>query len=338
MLHEGFDAQHVLELEQGQFAERFERLQKLQDATRNCGVVHLMRDTARDMAVAVKQMPNAWACRSHAEFVMDHPGETEMPWNDIGCVRFLNTVGFEYACSLLGVYSDEEYTYVVTSLASEGDLFTWCEQPTSPGTNREALVRPLAWQMLMGVQQLHDFDIVHRDLSLENILLNRDSDGTLRVRIIDFGTASTTRFFKRCVTGKASYQAPELHTGEQYDAFLSDAFSLGVTLYAIIVQDYPWLSTRPGGCKCFEYVRKHGFFHYLDKRKMRGSETKVGKVMSPELKTFLAGLLALNPHERLTLGEHAWSQAASTGASGKRSSVWDLDWLHDRPLSSTGAL
>lgn len=24
-------------------------------------------------------------------------------------------------------------------------------------------------------------------------------------------------------------------------------------------QDYPWLSTRPGGCKCFEYVRKHGF-------------------------------------------------------------------------------
>ena len=94
-------------------------------------------------------------------------------------------------------------------------------------------------------------------------------------------------------------QAPELHTDQEYDAYLTDAFSLGlsvwsrdiapfsgfccgpspfgpgVTLYAVLLkdihgrssvaakvlklQDYPWLSTRPGGCKCCEYVKKHGF-------------------------------------------------------------------------------
>lgn len=288
-----------------------------------------MRDTARNINVAVKQMPNAWFRRSHEEFMLAHPTETEMPWCDIGSVRFLNENRFEYVISLLGVYRDDDHTYVVTTLASEGDLFSWCEQPLpDPTMNREVLVHPLARQILRGVRQLHDYDIVHRDLSLENILLTREGDGKLHVQIIDFGTASTTRFFKKCVTGKASYQAPELHTGEQYDAFLSDAFSLGVTLYAIIVQDYPWLSTRPGGCKCFEYVRKHGFLHYLDKRKLRNSEQKIGQVISQELKQLLGGLLAFNPAERLMLGERSWAEDVS---AGKKGSVWDQPWLRDGP-------
>jgi len=109
---------------------------------------------------------------------------------------------------------------------------------------------------------------------------------------------------------------------------LSDAFSLGVTLYAIIVQDYPWLSTRPGGCKCFEYVRKHGFLHYLDKRKLRNSEQKIGQVISQELKQLLGGLLAFNPAERLMLGERSWAEDVS---AGKKGSVWDQPWLRDGP-------
>jgi serine/threonine protein kinase len=294
-----------------------------------------MRDTARCLNVAVKQMPNWWFRSCHSEFVLEHPAETELPWTDIGCVRFLNMVGFEFACSLLGVYRDNENTYVVTSLASEGDLFSWCEVPQNlpaAAVNREALVHPLATQLLKGVRQLHDYGIVHRDISLENVLLHKDADGVLLVRIIDFGMASTTRYFKKCITGKASYQAPELHSGGQYDAFLSDAFSLGVTLYAILVQDYPWLSTRPGGCKCFEYVRKHGFFQYLEKRKLRNSDVKVGKSMSTEVKQLLAGLLAFNPDERLTLGEQVWG----TEAGGARRSVWDHAWLTDGPQANHG--
>ena len=66
-------------------------------------------------------------------------------------MRFLNDVGYPYACDLLGVYRDSEHTYaaasernglrstdtalqsttvvaeVVTTFATEGDLFSWCE-------------------------------------------------------------------------------------------------------------------------------------------------------------------------------------------------------------------
>lgn len=289
-------------------------------------MVYLMHDNAQAVDVAVKQMPNVWFRNSHKEFVSEHPQETEMPWYDVGCVTFLNSSGFEYACDLHGVFRDAEWTYVVTSFASEGDMFSWCETGVSPGAPREAVVLPLARQMLEGVQQLHEMGIAHMDLSLENILMTKGPDGRLTIRIIDFGMATTARFLHNCVRGKASYQAPELHTTSKYDAFLSDAFSLGVTLYAVLVKDYPWLSTRPGGCKCFEHVRKHGFRSYLDKRKLRNSQSRVSEIMSDSLKHLLEGLLKLDPAERLTLGESFW-------AGSGRGSVWNEPWMHCSPDS-----
>lgn len=314
-LHTGFDPKEVSPWEPC----RFEMIRKLQDATRNRGQVHLMRDVFNDRLVAVKQMPTRWVRSCHADFVIEHPSETEMPWQDVGCIQFLSSIGYPYCCSLLGVHRDDADTYVVTSFCSEGDLFSWCEAGVAPGLEREELIRPLARQMVGGVQQLHDLSVVHRDLSLENILLAKLPDGALQVRLIDFSMASTSRRFRNCVRGKASYQAPELHADGEYDALLSDAFSLGVTIYAVLLKDYPWLSTRPGGCKCFEYVRKHGFRSYLAKRKLRNSSARVADVMSEPLKQLLEGMLALEPADRLTLGEATWG-------TGRRS-VWDEPWL-----------
>mmetsp|Transcript_127332 Transcript_127332/g.254370 ORF Transcript_127332/g.254370 Transcript_127332/m.254370 type:complete len:410 (+) Transcript_127332:111-1340(+) len=318
-LHTAFEPKTVSRWEPG----RFEMVRKLQDATRNRGQVHLMSDNSSGRLVAVKQMPNRWIRRSHSDFVIEHPSETEMPWQDVGCVNFLNGMDFPYVCSLLGVYRDDVHTYVVTSFATEGDLFSWCESGCAPGVEREVLVQPLARQMMAALQQLHEFSIVHRDLSLENILLSKLDDGSLRIQVIDFSMASTSRRFSNCVRGKASYQAPELHTDKEHDAYLSDIFALGVTLYAVLTKDYPWLSTRPGGCKCFDYARKHGFRAYLVKRKLRNTNLVVADVVSEPLKQLLEGMLAFDPNQRLTLGEAVWP--------AWRRSVWDEPWMHEVP-------
>lgn len=302
--------------------DRYEMCHKLQDAARNRGQVHLMKDLTENRLIAVKQMPSRWIRNSHAEFIAEHPTETEQPWQDVGCIRFLNSINFSYACSLYGVFRDDAHTYVSMEFATEGDLFNWCEGGAPPGPERELHVRPVVLQILRGVRQLHDLNVVHRDLSLENILISKPSGDELAVRIIDFSMASTTRQFRNCVRGKASYQAPELHVPDQpYDAFLSDAFSVGVTIYAVLLKDYPWLSTRPGGCKCFEYVKRHGFRAYLLKRKLRNSSSRVAEFISEPLQQLLEGLLALDPKDRLTLGESTWASG-----SGRRS-VWDEPWL-----------
>jgi len=325
-LHSAFNPKEIKPID----PDRFEMLGKVEDAVRNCGKVLLMRDRVEDKLVAVKRMPNEWVRECHSDFVKAYPGETELPWQDIGCNRFLNEVGYQYGCNLLGVYRNETHTDVVMDLASEGDMFRWCEGHLTvpPGPEREAMVRPLARQMIEGVQQLHDMSIVHRDLSLENILMCRSqtAEGGFNVQVIDFGMASTVRYFQRCVRGKASYQGPEVHLDEEYDAFLSDAFAVGVALYALLVRDYPWLSTRAGGCKCHEYVVKRGFRAYLSKRKVRGTTDPVFNSLSPSLVKLLEGLLSLDPASRLTLGERAW-----LGPDGvpTRKSVWDEEWLNE---------
>lgn len=317
-LHQGYDPSEVQPWDDG----RFRVIRKLQDASRNRGQVLLMEDNQELRQVAVKQMPTRWVLGNHSEFVIEHPSETELPWQDVGCVSFLNRVGYPYACDLLGVYRDEVHTYVATSLASEGDLFSWCEGGVSAGFEREKVVHPIARQILEGVQHLHDFGIVHRDLSLENVLISKDPrDESFKIHIIDFSMASTSRHFRNCVRGKASYQAPELHSDVEYDAYLSDAFSIGVTLYAVLLKDYPWLSTRTGGCKCFEYVRKNGFRAYLAKRKLRSSTQRVVEFMSEPLVQLLEGLLCLDPAQRLTLGERKWR--------GLRRSVWEEPWMRE---------
>lgn len=312
-LHTAFDPAQIQPWE----PERFEMLGKVQDATRNRGVVHHMLDSSDQRHVAVKTMPNDWICSCHDDFVKQHPEETEQPWQDIGCISFLNCVGYAYGCRLLGVYRDAQFTRVVTELASHGDLFSWSSraQIPPPGPEREALMLPVAMQILEALKRLHETSIVHGDVSMENILLSSTShEAGLQVQIIDFGMASTGRRFRSGARGKASYQAPEMHVQDEYDGFSSDAFAAGVTLYAAFVNDYPWLSTRPGACKCFEYVRKHGFRAYLQKRKIRNSGRAVAEHLSEPVVQLLEGLLALEPAHRLTLGESVWAD---------RLSVWE---------------
>ena len=101
---------------------------------------------------------------------------------------------------------------------------------------------PIVGQIFTAVCWLHDLGVAHRDLSLENILLT-DNGGSMQVKLIDFGMSTTQRVCKRELRGKQSYQAPEMH-GPEYDAFLADEFALGVVLFAMAVQDYPWTSTK----------------------------------------------------------------------------------------------
>merc|ERR1719382_928036 len=71
----------------------------------------------------------------------------------------------------------------------------------------------LVVQMLRGVQLLHSHNMAHRDISLENILLRRET-----LKLMDFGQtvqirAATDgqelRYFRMC--GKDYYRAPEVY-------------------------------------------------------------------------------------------------------------------------------
>jgi len=302
-----------------------EFVERLQDARRNHGSVDLMQSLNDGSFVVAKRMPNWWMTMDDEEFQKRHSNSAERPWLDVGVIKYLESRNFPYVCKAHGVFRDAQFTYVISSLAEQGDLFKWCNQGPLPGPEREHALRPVVCQLLRAVQMLHDLGIAHRDLSLENILLTGGQEFP-QIKIVDFSMATCSRQCCNEPCGKKSYKAPEtLVVDKPYDTFLTDSFALGVVLFAIGAQDYPWLSTAKGDCKMFDYTVKHGLQAYLAVRKVRKSKgERLNHVFSKEFANLLEGLLCMDPDGRFTLGEQCWS----TDFSRLRTSVWDMPWLH----------
>eukprot|EP00439_Symbiodinium_sp_Y106_P036585 s2363_g4.t1 len=95
-------------------------------------------------------------------------------------------------------------------------------------------------QVVEGVTVCHERLVAHRDLKLENVLLDKGREG---VKIIDFGFAAhvpskETKLKAFC--GTPSYMAPEIIRGEGYSGFAADVWALGVVLFALLSGTLPF--------------------------------------------------------------------------------------------------
>lgn len=303
----------------------YERVKMLEQAVQNGGTVDLYKNLADGSFVAMKRMPNKWVTTSHSDFVQKNRGFKERPWYDIGITRFLNEHQCEFACTLEGIFRDDLNTYVVTTLADQGDLLGWSQSCTLKGAERELATRPFMEQIFPAVRWLHDHCIAHRDLSLENILLKTPSadpphDSPLEVKIIDFGMATVSQRSSTGLYGKKSYMAPEMYCSGTYDAFLSDVFALGVVAFCTICGEFPFMSTAPRDDKMLVSVSQRGFRETFNSLKVLGAFGRtMGDLHSTELFDMLEGLLALAPDDRFSLGEVCFG--------GERPSVFEQDWL-----------
>ena len=88
------------------------------------------------------------------------------------------------------------------------------------------------------LKYMHDLNMVHRDLKLENLLLTDN----ISVKFADFGFAKKqlpgTQL--KSVRGTMTYMAPEIKLGLKYDGKAADVFSLGVILFIIVVGIFPF--------------------------------------------------------------------------------------------------
>ncbi|XP_052191248.1 serine/threonine-protein kinase SAPK1 isoform X2 [Diospyros lotus] len=85
-----------------------------------------------------------------------------------------------------------------------------------------------------------DERICHRDLKLENTLL--DGSPAPRVKICDFGYSKSSVFHSqpKSAVGTPAYIAPEVLSRKEYNGKLADVWSCGVTLYVMLVGAYPF--------------------------------------------------------------------------------------------------
>lgn len=97
-------------------------------------------------------------------------------------------------------------------------------------------------QIVAGVDYLHEMGLSHRDLKLDNCVM----DGTGCVKIIDFGTATVFRYPDQKptkaagVVGSDPYLAPEVLHKDDYDPRLADVWSVAIIFMCMVLRRFPW--------------------------------------------------------------------------------------------------
>ncbi|OHT12528.1 AGC family protein kinase [Tritrichomonas foetus] len=146
-------------------------------------------------------------------------------------------------------------------------------------------------QILKAVNYLHNvLNVVHRDLKLENVLIDQYNN----VRLIDFGfsafESSQQAMNETC--GSPRYAAPEIYL-EQPCTKAIDMWALGVILYFLVTGTYPF------DAKCTDDLAE----------KVIESTPTYSVSMSSHLRSLLQKLLTKDPKKRITVEQalnHPW--------------------------------
>jgi len=127
--------------------------------------------------------------------------------------------------------------YLVMDFVGGGSLHHFLKKRPNRRTD-DPLAKRLFFQVCQGIRYLHDRHIVHRDVKLENLLL--DEQGT--VKIIDFGFSTIVPPGKKLkiFCGTPSYMAPEIVARKEYAGFCADIWAMGVLLYALLCGSFPF--------------------------------------------------------------------------------------------------
>ncbi|KAI9328042.1 kinase-like domain-containing protein [Zopfochytrium polystomum] len=152
-------------------------------------------------------------------------------------ISILQSLDHPYIVKLIEVIETDHYIGMVMEFASGGELF---EYILAHRYLKEKDACRVFAQLLAGVSFIHSVGIVHRDLKLENLLL--DSNGN--IIITDFGFANKSRNgdsdLLQTSCGSPCYAAPELVISDGYVGEAADIWSCGVILYAMLCGYLPY--------------------------------------------------------------------------------------------------
>lgn len=111
------------------------------------------------------------------------------------------------------------------------------------GFVNEQVARAWFQKILLGVHHIHENNIIHRDLKLENIFLKFRKSGSVEVidevKIVDFGFGVKSDKNVKGLMGTPNYMPPEALKKQTYNQKF-DMWSLGVILFVILVGDFPF--------------------------------------------------------------------------------------------------
>jgi len=229
--------------------------------------------------------------------------QSEDPMKEIAVMQRLRQGGIhQNVMHLIEVVQDAENIYIILPFCDGGELCQWFEGQRR--TLPEDVARRIFLQVLHGLQYLHKQGVVHRDLSLENLLVDQGS----RCIIIDFGMCvlldrpaePNVWVHRQRACGKPNYMAPEIYDQKDFIAPSIDLWALGVILFIM-------LTGVPPVEKPWPLDRRYNFI--VEGRLRELMEVWGINNLTTDAVDLLVGLLQADPRARLTTDQiiaHPW--------------------------------
>uniref|UniRef100_K7FPW0 non-specific serine/threonine protein kinase n=1 Tax=Pelodiscus sinensis TaxID=13735 RepID=K7FPW0_PELSI len=150
-------------------------------------------------------------------------------------IEIMSSLNHPHIIGIHEVFENNSKIVIVMEYASKGDLYDYINERQRL-TEQEA--RNFFRQVVSAVYYCHKNGIVHRDLKLENILL----DGNGNIKIADFGLSNVYQQdkFLQTYCGSPLYASPEIVNGRPYKGPEVDSWSLGVLLYILVHGTMPF--------------------------------------------------------------------------------------------------
>ncbi|XP_076886506.1 CBL-interacting protein kinase 18-like [Bidens hawaiensis] len=205
-------------------------------------------------------------------------------------ISIMKLVNHPNILQLYEVMATKTKIYFALEYAKGGELF----DKVANGKLNEQTAQRYFHQLINAVDFCHSRGVYHRDLKLENLLLDENGD----LKVSDFGLSALAESKRddgllHTTCGTPAYVAPEVITRRGYDGDKADVWSCGVILFVLLAGYLPFNDSN-----VVEMYRKIG-----------KSEFRFPYWVKVEVRKLISGILDPNPVSRIAISkikENAW--------------------------------
>ena len=216
--------------------------------------------------------------------ILEHSDKTRLERE----IKILKVLHHNNIVHLYSVIQSSNSIYLIMEYISGKELFDYIILKKRLNENEAC---KFYQQIISGLEYLYKLRISHRDLKPENLLL----DNKKNIKIIDFGLSNMFPHNELLSTpcGSPSYASPEMISGKKYNGSLSDIWSSGIILFAMLCGYLPFENTN----------------NEILYKKITEGVFNIPNYISDEGKDLLRKILNVNPEKRYNFKQiktHPW--------------------------------